>query len=199
MVDLSNKKGWVFDLDGTLTQPVHDFAYMREVLGIRPEQDILATIAEQPEELKRPMTEQLDELERHFAALAKPADSVLECLSVLYERNCCLGILTRNTKEMALLSLEAIGAAEFFKYENILGREESKPKPEPDGINFLLNQWGIDCSSAVMVGDYHFDLLSGRAAGVSTVHVDGQDRHWPEDTDIRVNSLTELADLLSRK
>lgn len=196
-MDLKGKTGWIFDLDGTLTQPVHDFAYIREVLGIRPEEDILATIATKPEQVRRPMTEQLDELERHFAALAKPADSVLECLTLLKNRNCSLGILTRNTKEMALLSLQAIGAAEYFSLENILGREEIQPKPAPDGINFLLNQWGMDSSSAVMVGDYHFDLLSGRAAGVCTVHVDKQDRNWPEDTDVRVRTLSELVSLFS--
>ena len=47
-----------------------------------------------------------------------------------------------------------------------------------------------------MVGDYHFDLLAGRSASVITVHVDSSDRHWPEDTDVRVNSLHDLRKLI---
>lgn len=80
----------------------------------------------------------------------------------------------------------------FFASKDILGRDEAKPKPSPEGINILLNQWAGDNEEAVMVGDFHFDLLSGRAASVTTVHVDMADRHWPEETDVRVKNLFEL-------
>jgi phosphoglycolate phosphatase-like HAD superfamily hydrolase len=45
-----------------------------------------------------------------------------------------------------------------------------------------------------MVGDYRFDLESGRAAGAATVHVDpSRAFRWPELTDLAVGTLAELA------
>lgn len=195
MISLQQKRAWVFDLDGTLTRPVHDFTYIRRSLGIPQDTDILNYISQQPCEIQCTLNAHLDELETHYAAQAQPAEGVIECLNYLKAQQCRLGILTRNTKELAMLSINAIGAEAFFQAEDVLGREDIKPKPAPDGINMLLNQWNEKSEAGVMVGDFLFDLLSGRAAGVLTVHTDERDRHWPEVTDFRVKDLRELISL----
>jgi len=192
---LKSKTAWIFDLDGTLTKPVFDFDLIRQRLGISPEEDILAAIEREPAQRQKVMWADLDLLEREYAAQAQPADGVLECLEQLASADCKLGILTRNTHELALLSLEAIGAASYFKKQYVLGREHSEPKPSPAGINWLLKQWQAEPQAAVMVGDYHTDLLSGRAAGVTTVHVDQSARSWPQETDYRTDDLLELITL----
>ncbi|MGH1463381.1 MAG: HAD family hydrolase [Neptuniibacter sp.] len=193
-MQLEQFNSWVFDLDGTLTEPVHDFKHIRSELGIEPEADILSVIEGAPEIERRTMMARLDELELHYAALAQPAEGAVELLAHLSRKKCKLGILTRNSKELALLSLQSIGAAEFFLPENVLGRDEAKPKPSPDGIITLLNQWNRGFMTAVMVGDFEFDLISGKSAGVATIHVDRSDRHWPEVTDIRISSLKEITE-----
>mgnify|MGYP005989383479 CR=1 FL=1 len=189
---LSHKKGWVFDLDGTLTLPVHDFALIRRELNIAGDEDILGFIHRQPPERMRTMLEQLDELELQFAALAKVAEGAEALLHSLDTRGCVAGILTRNSKDVALRTLESVGLDHYFIESMVLGRVEAPPKPSPVGINILIKQWGMNHESVVMVGDFHYDLLSGRSAQVSTVHVDKSDRSWPEETDIRVKTLSEL-------
>lgn len=189
---LKKRDCWIFDLDGTLTCPVHDFAFMRSELGLQPDDDILLAIEQADPVLKCTMMARLDELERHYAALAKPSEGALALLNRLSELNCRLGILTRNSKELALLSLKAIGAEQFFHPNDILGRDEVQPKPSPEGINHLINQWDSVVSSGVMVGDFEFDMLSGRQAGVMTVHVDKRDRHWPDVTDLRFSTLADV-------
>ncbi len=50
----------------------------------------------------------------------------------------------------------------------------------------------------VMVGDYLFDLQTGRNAGAATIHVDRTRIFpWPELTDIGVGTLKELLDIIS--
>lgn len=191
-----DKHYWVFDLDGTLTLPVHDFVHIRNELGIPQDQDILETINSYDALRKHKVLQQLDTLESYYASLAQPAPGAIELVGMLGDKGCRLGILTRNTKSLARLSLDAIGVGGYFDTQDILGRDEALPKPSPEGIHFLLNQWKGQPSRAVMVGDYHFDLLAGRSASVITVHVDSSERHWPEDTDVRVNSLHDLRKLI---
>ena len=45
---LASLRHWVFDLDGTLTKAVHDFALIRRALEIPPEADILGHLAALP-------------------------------------------------------------------------------------------------------------------------------------------------------
>ncbi|MBY4677989.1 HAD family hydrolase [Marinobacterium arenosum] len=197
MPDLNDRHCWIFDLDGTLTRPVLDFQHIRSELGIAPSQDILATIAATPEPRRSQLAERLDQLERHYAALAEPAQGVLHLLVHLQNRGARLGILTRNTRAVALSSLQAIGAAHFFEPDAVLGRDEVRPKPDPHGIEHLLARWQCRAHQAVMVGDFRYDLEVGRAAGTATVHVARQEADlWPELTDLRVDSLTQLLDLM---
>jgi len=184
---------WVFDLDGTLTQPVHDFEHIRAELGLPSGCDILASIAEKPDTERQALNQQLDQWEYFYADMVKPAVGVSESLGLLASRGCNLGILTRNKREVALHCLEVIGVAHLFNSADVLGRDEALAKPDPQGINLLLQQWQAGPDEAVMVGDFRYDLEVGRAAGVATVHVDSStDRGWPALTDLRVNTLAEL-------
>ncbi|MCJ8337014.1 MAG: HAD family hydrolase [Pseudomonadales bacterium] len=195
---LRSKTAWVFDLDGTLTNPVHDFAQMRSALGMEENADILQTIAEAEGAQRILLTEKLDQLEAHYAARASAAIGVEKLLAQLVDKNCLLGIFTRNTKEMALLSLQAIGVAQHFDSDYIIGRDEAPHKPNPVGLTQLLEQWQVNVTDAVMVGDFRFDLEAGRAAGTSTVHIAKDQQRWPELTDYYYSSLAELsADLAS--
>lgn len=196
--ELLRRRYWVFDLDGTLTRPVHDFAHIRAELGLPPGADILATLAALPEPQKTQRYIQLDALELFYAGRTLPAPGVLDLLQRLAVLGCRLGLLTRNTQPVALQSLQAIGALDYFDPAQVLGRDEARPKPDPHGIEQILQQWSATPDQAVMVGDFRYDLEAGRACGAATVHVDhGARPVWPELTDLRVNSLYELHRLLS--
>jgi phosphoglycolate phosphatase-like HAD superfamily hydrolase len=92
------------------------------------------------------------------------------------------------------MTLQRIGLAGYFSEGDVLGRDEALAKPDPDGIFKLAGRWGEKARSLVMVGDYGFDLQTGRAAGAATIHVDPTGAfRWPELTDIAVASLAELS------
>lgn len=188
---------WVFDLDGTLTQPVHDFARIRAELGLPVGCDILATVASRSEAERRELHRQLDQWEYFYADMVQPAPGVKPFLTWLSERGCGMGILTRNKREVALHCLDVIGVAALFDASAVLGRDDALAKPDPQGIHFLLDQWRANAAQAVMVGDFRFDLEVGRAAGVATVHVKQQaEQVWPTLTDLKVETLSELHQLL---
>ncbi|MCS5558189.1 MAG: HAD family hydrolase, partial [Oceanospirillaceae bacterium] len=165
------RQHWVFDMDGTLTIGVHDFVMIREQLGVTPDAAILETIQAMPPEQAAPLWDKINELEYHFASLAKPMPGVVELLEQLHNRGAKLGILTRNVMPVALQTLKTCHLDGFFNACDILDRDSCPPNPPPAGINFLLQQWEADANDSVMVGDYLFDLEAGKAANVATVHI----------------------------
>lgn len=194
---LRSSEYWVFDLDGTLTLPVHDFALIRLELGVPPGADILDYLNALPPAEAALRHARLHEIELELTLRTDTAPGAERLLEALAGRGARLGILTRNSREIALVTLSHLGLRDYFEATAIIGRDEALPKPEPDGIRKLAAHWGAEPSATVMVGDYLFDLQAGRAAGAATVHVDrtGSFR-WPEYADLTVVSLAELLPLV---
>jgi len=196
-VDLERRGYWIFDMDGTLTVAVHDFDAIRAELGLEPAKPILEQLALLPEARARALYARLDALELELAREARAATGAELLLESLADRGAALGIVTRNSHANALETLRACGLERFFLPACVLGREAAAPKPDPEGIQRLLAHWSAQPHQAVMVGDYRYDLLAGRAAGALTVYVDPE-REFPfaEHADVSVDSLTALAELL---
>jgi len=195
-MSLADIRNWVFDMDGTLTVAVHDFAAIREALEIPPEDDILTHLAALPAAEAAAKHAWLLEHERDLAVASTAATGAVELVRELAGRGCRLGILTRNARELAHVTLEAIGLADCFAVEHILGRDEAAPKPNPDGLLKIASSWGVALSELVMVGDYRFDLDCGRAAGARTVLVNLPDNPWPELVDWHAADCRALRALL---
>lgn len=191
-MNLESYRHWVFDMDGTLTLAVHDFAAIRQALDIPPEADILHHLAALPAELCRAKHNWLLEHERQLALAARPAQGAVALVRSLHQAGLQLGILTRNAHELALLTLQAIGLADCFAPENILGRDEAAPKPDPAGLLQLAGRWRVEPQKLLMIGDHHIDLACGRAAGATTVLINQQSNPWPELSDYFVPDCNAL-------
>ena len=196
-VDLARRGLWIFDMDGTLTVAVHDFDAIRAQLGLESGKPILEQLALLPEPRARELYAQLDALELELARGARAAEGAERLLESLAARGSELGIVTRNSRANALETLRACGLERFFAPACVLGREAAAPKPDPQGVLRLLAHWRAEPHQAVMVGDYRFDLLAGRAAGTATVYVDtGREFRFAEHADLSVDSLGALRELL---
>jgi HAD superfamily hydrolase (TIGR01549 family) len=195
-MSLSTVRNCVFDMDGTLTVAVHDFAAIRVALGIPPENDILTHLAALPAAEAEAKHAWLLEHERDLAVASTAATGAVELVRELAGRGCQLAILTRNARELAHVTLEAIGLADCFAKELVLGRDEAAPKPSPDGLLKIAQAWDVDPSELVMVGDYRIDLECGRTAGARTVLVNLPDNPWPELTDWHAADCRQLQAML---
>jgi HAD superfamily hydrolase (TIGR01509 family) len=196
-MNLKEKKYWIFDMDGTLTVPAHDFDAIRRELGLSLGKPILEQLAELPEERANPLLERLDEIEIEIARRAEPQRGSRELLVFLEANGAGLGILTRNSKATALETLRICGFAEFFDPRYLMSREMCALKPSGDGIRKLLGLWDASPEEAVMVGDYLFDIMAGREAGVETVFIDNLGREeYARQADRSVKTIEELLALL---
>lgn len=190
---LSHHGHWLFDMDGTLTIAMHDFDAMRDELGLPVGVPILEALAQLPASVAREKHQQLDDMELDMASAARPQPGAVDLLQSLSEKGARLGIVTRNGKTIAERTLEACGLDGFFTTNTVISRDCCVAKPDPAGVNLMLERWSANANDTVMVGDYRFDLEAGRGAGVTTVHLDVEGVFpWPELTDFSVSTLNEL-------
>jgi len=188
---LYSADAWIFDLDGTLTIPQHDFDDLRRRLGLAPQAPILEAIAAASPSRAQRLSEQVAAWELELARVSRPAPGAHGLLQYLRSTGTQLGLVTRNRRDIARLTLDVIGLEQFFRPENILGRDEAPPKPSPEGIQSLMSNWQAE--GGVMVGDYRYDLEAGRAAGCFTIHVAAREQSaWHQWTDLHVISLEIL-------
>jgi len=193
---LRRARHWVFDLDGTLTVAVHDFAAIRTALAIPSEADILHHLAALPKSEAASKRKWLQEHEQALALAARAAPGAVALVRELQKRGCRLGILTRNSRELALLSLQAIGLADCFAAVDVIGRDELPPKPDPAGLLHLAEKWQISPQALVMAGDYRFDLECAKAAGSLAVLVGLPENPWPSLADVFAEDCGQLLQML---
>jgi HAD superfamily hydrolase (TIGR01549 family) len=157
----------------------------------------LESLARLPEPQAQVLTAQLKVIELDLARQARSQLGAEQLLSQLSAKGCQIGIVTRNSKQNAHETLVACGLDRFFAPEHVVSRECCAPKPSPDGILQLLNQWDALPEQAVMVGDYVFDLVAGRNAGTATVYLDPTETFpWQAHADYAVADLAQLIDLV---
>jgi len=193
-MDLLARGHWIFDMDGTLTHAAHDFQSFKRDNGMPLDRPILEHIAECAPSHAAHLRQRLEDWEEGIARRAEPAEDAVALLAHLREAGRSVAILTRNTRRLALVTLEAAGMLDHFHPDVILGRDSATPKPSPDGVQHILRRWRAPARDAVMVGDYLFDIEAGRAAGAATVLIDRarQAPTWASVADRVVHRLDAL-------
>ncbi len=188
---------WIFDMDGTLTIPQHDFDHIRKSLGLPKERPILESLNKLPKEKALKLHKQLDEIELTLAKQSQIAQGAHALLHYLTQKNYTLAILTRNNRTNIEATLHAIGLRHFFQSNNLLSRDCAPPKPNPAGIHHLCKQWHTSPEKTVMLGDHFFDLETGRAAGSTTVYINKKPQYaLSTSADYIITNLTELIPMI---
>jgi HAD superfamily hydrolase (TIGR01509 family) len=189
----------IFDLDGTLTEPLLDFDSMRAEIGLPAGLPILEQLAVGDEALRARGEEILRRHEREAIERATLADGCVELLAALRARAVPAAILTRNTQEAVAHFVRKfdLGATFVARYT----REDGPPKPSPEGVFRLCRALGVAPVDALVVGDYKFDVLAGRNAGCRTALVTVESIADLEDwgsPDLVVRTLRQLLPLWSQ-
>src|SRR5271156_6283814 len=106
-----------------------------------------------------------------------------------------LAVLTNKPVIPSRAIVEALGLGRFFS-QVYGGNSFATKKPDPEGARKLLQEYGVQPEQAVMIGDSHVDVSTGRNAGMVTVGVTyGFAPHTLQDEppDVVVDHPSELA------
>ena len=190
-------RGVLFDLDNTLVDSGLDFDAMRRAMELPAGVSILEAIDGLPLVRAARCRQILHQFELAGAARASLLPGARELLAELASRGLRCGIVTRNSREIASLTLANVDQ----RFDLVLTRDCGPVKPDPWPVQHACKLWGLMPAEVVVIGDYRFDIESGRAAGASTVLLTHQPHPAsypnPEKADLVLSSLAEYPRLLA--
>ncbi len=188
-------RGVIFDLDGTLIDSGLDFDQMRRDMEFAPGQLILETLEALPEGARKDRCrEVLREHEFRGAMSATLMPGAAELLAELDRRQIPQAILTRNSREMTDLALRRLQLV----FSVVLTREDAPPKPDPQGLHIICRHWQIEPCDVVFIGDFHFDVIAGRRAGMATIlYSPGPLPEYAHEADFVISHLSQTCDVLT--
>ena len=188
-------RGVIFDMDGTITAPVFDFAGMKAEANIGDcdvlEYMLRATGAER-ERIQRVM----QKYEDAAAAKAKLNPGARTVLNALAKRMIPMALLTRNSRR----SVDAVCRKLNLKFDVTVTREDGPHKPAPEPIHEIARRWGAKPSELLMIGDYKWDMLCAKNAGTPCVVLvnGGNVPDWARKADFIITKLTEAIDIIQK-
>ncbi len=212
----------IFDIDGTLVDsrymiqaamerafhaeglipPAYD--QTRKIVGLSLETaiDRLA-----PRDLKSSRLTQLVEAYKNsFIAMRQAGeeseplyDGASDLLATLKSGGWQLGVATGKSRR----GLDAVMKRErwFDVFDCSFCADDGPGKPHPHMVNANLNALSVNPQNAAIIGDTHFDMSMGKAAGVHAIGVDWGFHSFDEvkagGADIMVSTMTELSGALN--
>jgi len=190
---MSKRAAVIFDLDGTLTKPYLDFDAIRRELGIE-RGPILEAIAKMDTAALREAEVILLRHEWEAAKNATMYEGAVETVAECRARGYGAAILTRNARAV----VDFILAEHGFVVDAIRTREDGAIKPSAEPVLSICRQLDAEPSRSWMVGDYLFDILSGKAAGTRTVLMigDSAEPDYAKQADYVIRGLSELLTLI---
>jgi HAD superfamily hydrolase (TIGR01509 family) len=175
----------LFDMDGTLTEPLLDFPLIKAEMGIgsRPILEALADMDETARQIAQAVLHRHEEEAAARSTLNPGCRELLDCLAA---RGIESALITRNSRRSVRTVLDRHG----LPISVLVTREDAPPKPDPEPLYLACRRLGIEGSHAWMVGDGRYDIEAGIAAGIRTVWVshgrarDFDARPWREVRDL---------------
>jgi len=176
----------IFDLDGTLidtrrdiTSSVNDMlSYfhldkkgIKEVTGYIGDgikKLVERCINGQNIEVEKAVSVFISVYSSRLVETTKAYPGIIKALDLLKGR--FKAILTNKAYIFTKTITDTLDLTRYFQI--IVGGDTlEKKKPFPDGIEYIINQTGIEKDMAIMIGDSKDDILTAKKAGIASVYV----------------------------
>ncbi len=221
----------IFDLDGTLIDSREDLANSINAMLIHfgkkelPHEVIASYIGDgAPMLVRRSLGDPDDEsfvqdavlyfmswYREHKLDNTYVYDGVKEALAAIQKSRSGNSTQETHPLKMAVLSnkpvgpsraiVEALGLGQYF-FQVYGGNSFHTKKPDPTGVQALLEEAGATVEETVIIGDSDIDVLTARNAGIYSVGVTyGLAPHTLQDAppDVLIDHPRELADVLGNR
>ena len=180
-------KGMVFDFDGTLVDSMKMiFEALNEALRNRnlrtigldllgrmaglPLSDIIKAKMCVPESTIKAIEKDVFKAYVGFCSKScRLLPNVENTLKILKAKHVKLGLFTTTPRNPLKVAVRRLAIGNYF--DVMLAKDDAKNKPDPDGLEQIITEFGIGKNECLYVGDSPIDVLTGKAAGVRTIAV----------------------------
>ena len=182
----------LFDMDGTLTKPIIDFAAIKRDIGLG-DGPILEAIRHM-NEADRVRAEAI--LFRHEGGAARASTLNPGCEDLLRwidRAGIATAVVTRNTRA----SVKTVFGLHGLSFDVCITREDGKYKPDPAPLQLACDRLHVDTADAWMVGDGNHDIEAAVAAAMKSVWIShGAERPFEAKPWREVATLPQLQEML---
>lgn len=221
----ASARGVIFDLDGTLVDSLAGIAVgisnACRSLGydtVIPAEDVHRMVGKGAWNLclrsleylgVTPTPERITQLEHAFVReygltwqTGTPLyPGIADLLNDLAAENIPLAVLTNKPHEVAVPLVKSL-FRDVVDFSFILGFSERFPrKPEPDSLLYIIEEWGLNRDSVILVGDSRTDCETAYNAGIRSLMVgwgyeDDPQGSVKQFSSVLINEIAELRQAL---
>lgn len=186
----------VFDFDGTIFHLDIDWDKLRQDLNLTKKDS--PSIGQHIQRLNSARHADLDiftKAELKAVGEKRLDQSIQNVLRLLILRGFRLAILTRNSRR----AVEKVLSNSNLAIDFIVGREDvDLLKPDPEGLEVILNHFKLKPHQVVLVGDTFHDLEAAKARGLASVIVKNPKLDYsPKGADYYIDNLAMLKNIPS--
>lgn len=119
-------------------------------------------------------------------------EDVISTFSSLREKKIKIAVSTNTGRRGAELKLRTWGLEVFV--DVMVTVDECEPKPDPEGLELILEKANTRAEDAVFIGDSENDAKASRKASIKYIMIDRRKKHTTSGLQ-RVQSLSEILDI----
>lgn len=109
---------------------------------------------------------------RHLTDRTKPYEGIEEVLDELLRRGYKLAVVTNKPHAHAVAIVERLFKHHGDAFSAVQGQASKfLTKPDPETLNFVMNNLNVDPKDAIYIGDSDTDIIFARNAGMPSIGV----------------------------
>lgn len=186
-------KGFILDWDGVLAETKLNFTPIREKYFGGEFVPLLEAAHSLPPELREELNRDIYNLEMAGAETSEAVPGALDLLEWLGAQQKPWCVVSRNCRDSILLAARRCGLP---LPPVVKSRDDPPVKPEPEALWNAALSLGVPFEECLMVGDFLYDLVGARRAGMRAVLVQRPDAEWKHWADVSFDRLTDFVDSL---
>lgn len=161
--DLSDVKGVIFDMDGTLLESQLNFRQIRQDIGCPPTEDVLAFIdGHSCPQTRAKLHKIVIQHEMNDAQQASWLPIGKAMYQAAIEQELPVALVTRNCREATQMKL----SQNNLSFDLVYTREDAPAKPDPAALLLVAQQWQLNPADLIYIGDYIYDRHAAENAGM---------------------------------
>ncbi len=179
-------EGFILDWDGVLAETRLSFAAIREKYFEGKFVPLFEAIAALPPDQAEELKKDIYDVEMQGAEKAEAVPGAQELLEWLSVQDIPWCVVSRNCMDSITLAAARAG---LQLPEVVKSRDNPPVKPDPGALWSGAAEMGVPSAKCVMVGDFLYDLVGARRAGIRAVLVQRPEAEWKHWADVSFDNM----------